>query len=205
VVEGEQSVAGERKQFEQDPIRLHELDGSAFMVMYGRPGGPYELRVFPQFKTSSDIWLTPNVTNIPVTLGQWHKIEWLLVSNTTTDPPNGICRWWLDGQLIGDYTNVKYPSEPFFEYKVRRCSAATVGQNRDGLLLVRPHSSQREMTAFQRELAAFCVRCRPIPQSAQKCSPYDRKNPQLTKFRQEYLALLARFPPCCYSATRRPC
>jgi len=92
--------------------------GSAFMVMYGRPGGPYELRVFPQFKTSSDIWLTPNVTNIPVTLGQWHKIEWLMVYNTTTDPPNGICRWWLDGQLIGDYTNVKYPSEPFFEYKV---------------------------------------------------------------------------------------
>lgn len=92
--------------------------GSAFMVMYGRPGGPYELRVFPQFKTSSDVWLTPNVTNVPVTLGQWHKIEWLLVANTTTDPPNGICRWWLDGQLIGDYTNVSYPAEPFYEYKV---------------------------------------------------------------------------------------
>jgi len=92
--------------------------GSVFMVMYGRPGGPYELRVFPQFKTSSDIWLTPNVMNIPVTLGEWHKIEWLMVYNTTTDPPNGICRWWLDGQLIGDYSNVKYPSEPFFVYKV---------------------------------------------------------------------------------------
>ena len=92
--------------------------GSAFMVMYGTPGGPYELRVFPQFSTSSDVWLTPNVASVPVTLGQWHKIEWLLIDNTTTDPPNGICRWWLDGQLIGDYTNVNYPSEPFSEYKV---------------------------------------------------------------------------------------
>lgn len=92
--------------------------GSAFMVMYGTPGGPYELRVFPQFNTSSDVWLTPNVANVPVTLGEWHKIEWLLVDNTTTDPPNGICRWWLDGQLIGDYTNVSYPSEPFYQYKV---------------------------------------------------------------------------------------
>ncbi|HEY6785664.1 MAG TPA: Ig-like domain-containing protein [Gemmatimonadales bacterium] len=92
--------------------------GSAFMVMYGTPGGPYELRVFPQFSTSSDVWLTPNVANVPVTLGQWHRIEWLLIDNTTTDPPNGICRWWLDGQLIGDYTNVNYPSEPFSEYKV---------------------------------------------------------------------------------------
>jgi hypothetical protein len=92
--------------------------GSAFMVMYGPPGGPYELRVFPQFNTSSDIWLTPNVTNVPVTLGQWHKIEWLLVANTATNPANGICRWWLDGQLVGDYTNVNYPSDPFSIYKV---------------------------------------------------------------------------------------
>jgi hypothetical protein len=92
--------------------------GSVFMVMYGRPGGPYELRVFPQFNTSSDVWLTPNVASVPVTLGQWHKIEWVLVYNTTTDPPNGICRWWLDGQLIGDYTNVRYPSEPLYQYKV---------------------------------------------------------------------------------------
>ncbi len=95
-----------------------DADGSAFMVMYGTPGGPYELRVFPQFKTSSDIWLVPNVVHVPVTLGKWHKIEWLLVYNTTTDPPNGICRWWLDGQLIGDYGNVSYPSAPLVEYKV---------------------------------------------------------------------------------------
>jgi hypothetical protein len=40
------------------------------------------------------------------------------VYNTTSDPPNGICRWWLDGQLIGDYTNVRYPSDPLFVYKV---------------------------------------------------------------------------------------
>ncbi|HEV2750269.1 MAG TPA: Ig-like domain-containing protein [Gemmatimonadales bacterium] len=92
--------------------------GSVFMVMYGPRGGPYELRVFPQFNTSSDVWLTPNVMNVPVTLGQWHKIEWLLVYNTTTSPPNGICRWWLDGQLLGDYYNVQFPSEPLAFYKV---------------------------------------------------------------------------------------
>jgi hypothetical protein len=93
-------------------------NGSIVMTMYGPTHGPFELRVFPQFNTSSDIWLTPNVVNVPVTLGQWHKIEWLLVYNTTTDPPNGICRWWLDGQLIGDYANVRYPTGPLTEYKV---------------------------------------------------------------------------------------
>jgi hypothetical protein len=93
-------------------------NGSIFMAMYGPPPGPYELRVFPQFTTSSDVWLVPNVKRVPVILGRWHKIEWLISYNTTTDPANGICRWWLDGQLIGDYTNVKYPSEPLDEYKV---------------------------------------------------------------------------------------
>ncbi len=47
--------------------------GSMFLCMYGSPGGPYELRVFPQFSVSQDVWLTPNVNHVPVTLGQWHS------------------------------------------------------------------------------------------------------------------------------------
>jgi len=93
-------------------------NGSITMVMYGSPGGPYELRVFPQFTSSSGQWLVPNVTHIPVTLGAWHKIEWLIVYNTTNDPPNGICRWWLDGQLIGDYYNLRFPTDQLAQYKV---------------------------------------------------------------------------------------
>ncbi|OLB76749.1 MAG: hypothetical protein AUH96_02485 [Nitrospirae bacterium 13_2_20CM_2_61_4] len=92
--------------------------GSMFMAMYGHPGGPYELRVFPQFKVSPLQWLEPNVNHVPITIGTWHRIEWLIVYNTTDDPPNGICRWWLDGQLIGDYYNVRYPAEPLGEYKL---------------------------------------------------------------------------------------
>jgi hypothetical protein len=92
--------------------------GSMFMSMYGHPGGPYELRVFPQFTQAAGDWLMPNVNHIPITLGSWHRIEWLLIFNTTNDPPNGICRWWLDGQLIGDYYNVRFPAEPFTEFKL---------------------------------------------------------------------------------------
>lgn len=101
--------------------------GSIVMTMYGSTRGPFELRVFPQFNTSSDIWLTPNVAHVPVSLGEWHKIEWLLVYNTTTDTPNGICRWWLDGQLIGDYSNVRFPSEPLSWYKVAPVFGGTGG------------------------------------------------------------------------------
>ena len=84
--------------------------GSIFLCMYGSPGGPYELRVFPQFTVSQDVWLTPNVNHVPVTLGQWHKIEWVVDYN------GGVVKWWLDGQLIGSYTGIPMPSTPLVEY-----------------------------------------------------------------------------------------
>ena len=93
-------------------------NGSITMTMYGSPGGPYELRVYPQFSTSPLTWLVPNVNHVPVTLGTWHRIEWLMAYNTTTNPANGICRWWLDGQLIGDYYDVNYPPGPLTDYKL---------------------------------------------------------------------------------------
>ncbi|MGH7589959.1 MAG: hypothetical protein ACREL2_00855, partial [Gemmatimonadales bacterium] len=92
--------------------------GDLYMVMYGPPGGPYELRVYPQLRGLTPNWLVPNVNNVPVTLGQWHRIEWFLSYNTTTNPPNGIMRWWLDGKLIGDYSNVLFAGGPFADYKV---------------------------------------------------------------------------------------
>jgi Big-like domain-containing protein len=93
-------------------------NGSITMVMYGTPGGPYEMRVFPQFSTSNGQWLVPNVNQIPVTLGEWHRLEWLLSYNTTTNPPNGIVRWWMDGNLLGDYTDILFPTEALQYYKI---------------------------------------------------------------------------------------
>lgn len=92
--------------------------GNMFMAMYGTPGGPFELRVFPEFSTSNDQWLTPNRGSGAVALGQWHRIEWLVIYNTSTTPPNGVVRWWMDGRLIGDYSNQSFPSELLKEYKM---------------------------------------------------------------------------------------
>jgi hypothetical protein len=91
--------------------------GDIYMVMYGTPGGPYELRVIPQFKNEPTNWLIPNVNHVPVTLGVWHRVEWYL-SYTTVEPATGSIRWWLDGTLLGSYTNVPFPRSPMTEYKV---------------------------------------------------------------------------------------
>lgn len=92
--------------------------GSIFLCMYGPPGGPYELRVFPQFPMSTDTWLTPNVAHVDVALGAWHRIEWVVSEGPTQSPPSGTVQWWLDGTLIGSYNNVPLPSDALAFYKV---------------------------------------------------------------------------------------
>ncbi|HKV71603.1 MAG TPA: Ig-like domain-containing protein [Gemmatimonadales bacterium] len=97
--------------------------GSMFMCMYGSPGGPYELRVFPQFSVSQDKWLTPNVNNVPVTMGVWHRLEWVVDYSGSTSR----IQWWMDGTLIGDYSGVPMPSESLIEYHLDPVWGGTMG------------------------------------------------------------------------------
>jgi hypothetical protein len=89
------------------------------MVMYGVPGGPYELRVALQFRDADRrIWLVPNAGPGVVTPGRWHRIEWLVEYNSTSDPPDGVVRWWLDGVLVGDYRDVLFPAPLLVEHQL---------------------------------------------------------------------------------------
>lgn len=92
-----------------------ESRGSMAMIMYGTPGGPYELRVYPDWQGD---WLRPNATHRAITLGAWHHIAWLVQYGATANPPSGVVRWWLDGALIGNYCDVKLPSAPLTELKL---------------------------------------------------------------------------------------
>jgi hypothetical protein len=90
--------------------------GNLYMTMYGPPGGPYDLRVAPEWGNWN--WLVPNATNVPVALGAWHKIE-LYFKYNTAGSSNGIVRWWMDGTLIGNYTNISFhPSGCFGEFQL---------------------------------------------------------------------------------------
>jgi hypothetical protein len=97
--------------------------GSMFMCLYGPDGGPYELRVFPQFTTSLDQWLSPNVNNVAVSLGVWHRLEWLIDYSGSTSR----IQWWMDGTLIGDYSGVPMPSEGLIEYHMAPVWGGTLG------------------------------------------------------------------------------
>lgn len=90
--------------------------GDIYLAMYGPPGGPYDLRVLPQFPGITSEWLTPNVTNVPVTVGSWHRIEWVI--DYSAGGTGGVVQWWMDGVLIGDHRGLTVPSGAFVEYKV---------------------------------------------------------------------------------------
>ncbi len=98
---------------------LQVLHSSVFMAMYGPKGGPYELRSDVQWPEQGTAWLTPNVNNVAVTLGQWHRLEWYLKYESSYGAGDGIIRWWMDGVLIGNYTNIKFPNDNgFVEYQI---------------------------------------------------------------------------------------
>ncbi len=48
----------------------------------------------------------PNVSGPSIALGQWHLLEWQVKASTTSSSRDGIYRWWMDGQMMGNYTNV---------------------------------------------------------------------------------------------------
>jgi hypothetical protein len=95
-----------------------EGNGDLVMVAYGSPGGPYELRCNLQLVSGETrSWLRPNVDPGRVTMGDWHRIEWLVQYNTAGQR-DGVMRWWLDGKLVGDYRDILFPVALLDNYKV---------------------------------------------------------------------------------------
>jgi hypothetical protein len=82
------------------------------LIMYGPPGGPYELRIAPEFGEWE--WLVPNVTNKAVTLGEWHRVE--LYFKQTGSQVN--VRWWMDDVEIGRYFNVPFSTAGPVEFQL---------------------------------------------------------------------------------------
>lgn len=51
----------------------------------------------------------PNVSPGTLTVGTWFKLEGYIRSSTTPTSRDGIVRWWVNGVLVGNYTNFNYP------------------------------------------------------------------------------------------------
>jgi hypothetical protein len=98
---------------------LMTSSSDVMMAMHGPPGGPYHLRVIPQWRENGDAWLVPNASDPPVTPGRWHRAEWYVKYESAPGKADGVIRWWLDGALVGDYPHVRFPEDGgFVEYQI---------------------------------------------------------------------------------------
>lgn len=50
----------------------------------------------------------PNVGNVQAVRGQWTKLEAYFKKSTTATSRDGIVRWWVNGVMVGNYTNMNY-------------------------------------------------------------------------------------------------
>ena len=92
--------------------------------------GPWTVRVAIEFPTSNGH--VPNSTgddtgsrnlfgNSEPLIRQgdgWHRVELLLIKSTTATSRDGTVRWWVDGNLSGDYTTVNFDQRPFGEFQI---------------------------------------------------------------------------------------
>ncbi len=51
--------------------------------------------------------LYANVKDVPIVRGQWQHWEVLMTSNTGNNY-DGTVKWWIDGTLAGDYTDIRF-------------------------------------------------------------------------------------------------
>jgi Big-like domain-containing protein len=87
-------------------------NGQMYIMMEGA-AAPHHLIVSAAFLGYGDARnLLPNVNDPDVTLGAWHRIEWYAKYGSGA---NGIVKFWLDGLLVGNYTDVVFPNDVGFD------------------------------------------------------------------------------------------
>jgi hypothetical protein len=93
-------------------------------------GGVWNLRVQNDLIAgagpSAGLRLNPQ-TPTAISPGSWYTIEWLVQYSTGANS-DGVCRWWVNGALNGDYTNLKMVQDGgFIEMQISPTYGGNVG------------------------------------------------------------------------------
>jgi hypothetical protein len=92
-----------------------------YMSMQGNQGGPYSFwwslslpgvsnSHLPGWGDTVGSWNLSPQQNGSISLGIWHRVEVYAKRSTSSSSQNGILRYWLDGNLVSNYTNLNQPS-----------------------------------------------------------------------------------------------
>ena len=83
------------------------VNGSGTMILGPNTGGLSNQAITGSTDPGALIW--PNVGDGTLTRGVWYKLEAYIKKSTTVNSQDGILRWWINGRLVGNYTNFNYP------------------------------------------------------------------------------------------------
>jgi len=91
--------------------------GNTDLLYFSLSPGPWHIKMqndlYAGGGPSAGQFLEPNVTMTTVTLGAWHRIE-IYVKYSTGSNANGIAKWWVDGALNGNFSNLKMSQDGGF-------------------------------------------------------------------------------------------
>jgi hypothetical protein len=80
--------------------------------------GSYYINIATTWPSTGYRFWEPNVTKTMFTDGEWVRVEWYVKWASSPSANDGILRWWVNGVLNGDHTNVPFPSiRGFVEYQ----------------------------------------------------------------------------------------
>jgi hypothetical protein len=83
--------------------------GQVYTGLFGS-SAPHHVSVNTEWMPyAQKIW-APNVTTTPVNYDQWYAVDWYVKWESRPGAGDGIMRWWVNGVLNGNYTNVIFPA-----------------------------------------------------------------------------------------------
>jgi len=104
-------------------VRGPSVNGA--FLMNGPAGGPWQM-IFSHNTASLDnshtcqfdlgLGCAPNVSSGALTTGIWTKLEVYVKKSTTATSRDGIVRWWVNGVMAGNYTNMNYAQNGLNEW-----------------------------------------------------------------------------------------
>jgi hypothetical protein len=106
-----------------------------FLVWQGTPGAPKTLKWYMQASYDNcghpgefgmcysqgdgTGWFEPNVGNGTVGAGSgWHRIEIYLKTSSSKTSRDGVVKWWIDGQPVGNYPSVNLSPGGLQEFQI---------------------------------------------------------------------------------------
>jgi hypothetical protein len=82
--------------------------GQVYMALFGP--APHLVEVNTEWSPYGQKVWDQNVNITRIRYGRWYEVDWYVRFASPPGAANGILRWWVDGTLNGDHTDVVFPA-----------------------------------------------------------------------------------------------